>query len=521
MKPYFKMFLVLIFIILFCNNFSYSEQFESVKGLTATDVFSIVTIGRDHYTVFAGADSTLYKSRKDLDTWDAVFSVKGDESKINHLYFDSKASKLYIATNSGLLKGTFEGFSFEEIFRGRTSKQKNIHFVTTKRGMIYIGTEEGLFYSDKNNIQWEKYGEFPQDIEIFWISFSSNKKTYIATSLGVYEADKNFRHLNRVFYTQKLDISKSSQKVQQEEEYYAFLPQVILVSKNNSEKIYLGTTDGLFISYNGGNTWHRKFITALGRASIHSILQGKKDNIIYVASDKGFFRLNLETKEVTEYYKGLTTNKIHYAIKYKENFLLATNKGLFRSLQDRKIYKVTDRYKEYFKYEPTIREIRQAAIDYNNISSNKIYRWKEKVKKKAWLPELKVGADRNVTDLHYWDTTTASGKDAILRKGEDAVEWDVSLSWDLGDLIWNKDQTSIEIRSRLNTQLRIDLLEELNRIYFQRYRLKLELLSTPPQDAKKRLEKRLRIKELTAKLDSYTGGYFSRRCKELMMSEKK
>ncbi len=64
-------------------------------------------------------------------------------------------------------------------------------------------------------------------------------------------------------------------------------------------------------------------------------------------------------------------------------------------------------------------------------------------------------------------------------------------------------------------QLRDDILGEVNRVFFERRRLKLELILEPPQGLKERLNKQLRLEELTAGLDALTGGYFSRRLDEL------
>jgi hypothetical protein len=88
--------------------------------------------------------------------------------------------------------------------------------------------------------------------------------------------------------------------------------------------------------------------------------------------------------------------------------------------------------------------------------------------------------------------------------------WDINCSWDLGDLVWNNDQTSIDTRSKLMVELRNDIIDEITRLYFERRRIQVELLQNPPKDSVKCMEKELRIQELTANIDGMTGGYFSR-----------
>ena len=81
--------------------------------------------------------------------------------------------------------------------------------------------------------------------------------------------------------------------------------------------------------------------------------------------------------------------------------------------------------------------------------------------------------------------------------------------------IWNHYQDDIDTRSRLNTQLRLDILDEINRLYFERKRIKIDLLNNPPKESIDKIKKMMYLEELTAALDAYTGGFFSRRIEEL------
>ncbi|MBL7152028.1 MAG: hypothetical protein ISS89_05550 [Candidatus Omnitrophica bacterium] len=50
----------------------------------------------------------------------------------------------------------------------------------------------------------------------------------------------------------------------------------------------------------------------------------------------------------------------------------------------------------------------------------------------------------------------------------------------------------------------------MTKLYFERLRVKIELDELPIEAAKKRLQKELRLEELTASIDALTGGYFSK-----------
>lgn len=64
-------------------------------------------------------------------------------------------------------------------------------------------------------------------------------------------------------------------------------------------------------------------------------------------------------------------------------------------------------------------------------------------------------------------------------------------------------------------QLRDDVLNEVTRLYFERRRVQIEFLTSPPKEIATKLEKTLRLQELTAGIDALTGGYLSNRLRQV------
>lgn len=160
--------------------------------------------------------------------------------------------------------------------------------------------------------------------------------------------------------------------------------------------------------------------------------------------------------------------------------------------------------------EPSIQELHRAAIRYAEVSPDKIRNWRAQAAIKALLPEVSVGydkdIDRTIEAYNYGGKTTyTTGPD------DTSYGWDLSVKWDLGDLVYNDDQTSIDSRSKLMVQLRNDVLEQLNTAYFERKKLQKQLDKIPDKTSEAYLEREVRIEELTAQIDGLTGGYFSRR----------
>jgi len=157
-----------------------------------------------------------------------------------------------------------------------------------------------------------------------------------------------------------------------------------------------------------------------------------------------------------------------------------------------------------FKKEPSIEDVQQVALRYNEVHPEKIKRWRKNLKYRALFPDVNIDYDKTVT----YD----SGSD---RYYTGPYDWGVSLSWDLGDLIWNSYEDDVDTRSRLITQLRINILDDINTIYHERLRVKQELMSKSFKDESERFKKELRLRELTSALDGYTGGYFSKRLRQI------
>jgi hypothetical protein len=123
--------------------------------------------------------------------------------------------------------------------------------------------------------------------------------------------------------------------------------------------------------------------------------------------------------------------------------------------------------------------------------------------------------DNNRTiSQNIWGTYSSNSTPGRHYIGPDDVtkydnkNWSVSLTWELGDLIFSDDQTNIDVRSKLMVQLRDEILDEVTKLYFERIRVRAEIDNLSIEDRKKRFEKELKLKELTASLDALTGGYF-------------
>ncbi len=184
---------------------------------------------------------------------------------------------------------------------------------------------------------------------------------------------------------------------------------------------------------------------------------------------------------------------------------------------------------EYFADEPTVQEVQAAAVEYAAVHPDKMREWSKRAKYKAWLPTVSLDYKEDRDSWYRWTSEPSSTAGSAARphdeyeKGPHTYdrEWSAGLDWDLSDLIWNREQYDIEYRSQQMVKLRNDVLDEVTRTYFERRRLQIELLLSPPEDMKERMDQEMRIQELAGHIDAYTGGYFFRRLREAKEKKEK
>ena len=158
---------------------------------------------------------------------------------------------------------------------------------------------------------------------------------------------------------------------------------------------------------------------------------------------------------------------------------------------------------------PAITEVQEMAIEYAEVSPDKIKGWRDAARWKAILPRFSLSYSEDYND-NIEIYKAASSSYVVNGPRERGNDWGMGRAWDLSDLIWNGAQTSIDVRSKLMVQLRDDILEDVTRLYFERKRLINEVNSLKKENVQKLQSKLLRIEELTAYIDAYTGGGFSR-----------
>ena len=503
----------------------------SSGGITDSDLQTVAVSPDNADVVYTGSSNAVYKTTDGGKSWVEVLSFRGTGNSINSIAINPLNTKvIYAGTQDGLFRSKNKGTNWKRIFSGIGESRGSILHVAINPAnpeVIFAGTEAGLFRTDSGGSDWSKGRNLSSEAEVSFIAIDHSRPhiVYAATDRGLYKSTNSGIDWNRVLETNIPEDNggENTSNQVETEEASAIRAKIrgIVIDPANTGTIYVGTSEGLFVTEDSGLTWETVSSSGLISRDIHHLVISPADpDGVYAATSRGVFRYSKVSGAWSELYKGIASTDIrflaivHTVHNEHPTLWAATKRGVFKTvptmhdaIKNREVK--AEEVLSIFADEPSIKEIQKAAIRYAEVHPEKIEEWRKAASKKAWLPDLRVeyDKDKDWQSSDYFYSGTYRGDD--ITRGKD-WGWSISLTWELGDLIWNDDQTSIDTRSRLMVQLRDDVLNEVTRLYFERRRLQIDMLLSPPKEIKDRAEKELRLQELTADIDALTGFYLSR-----------
>lgn len=509
-----------IFVVLgVCKEVLAGEILWEEISRNAADLKTVLIDPDDPRVIYFGTEKGVLKTDDAGMNWRIVLSSIGQKTQVNHLTFAHQNKKtIYASTGNGLFSSDNQGKSWVRIFRGKNSLENECTTVSAFSCAVILGTKAGLFISPDNGRSWARVKGRLGESAILNIAYDFNNTDhiFIASLNGVYRSMDKGESWERIFIASPAENGnedKDEEDDRDETERFSGIRHVS-IDPNNADLVYLATAKGIYKSQDKGASWALFPENGLLGKEVKYLLISSR-SLLYAITESGIFEYDYHRwKELSLHLVGAGINSL--GLDNIGNIYAACDRGLFKSkIEDDDNSAGRDPIELYLQDEASIAEVQEAAIRYAEVEPGKIKRWREQAARKAWLPSVNVGLDRSTTDLWHWETgSTTKTEDDALRRGRDAVDWDIALSWDLSELIWSDAQTSIDVRSRLLVQLREDILDEVTKIYFERLRVKMELDNLSIEERKKRLDKQLRLRELTALLDGLTGGYFSGRAKK-------
>lgn len=499
---------ILIFILISLQLFAFSWQ-KQTDIFIDDEIISLAIDSNKSSIIYAASQNSVYKTVDKGKSWQKIYHIIKANKKINKIYMDPIiANAAYILTQDGLYQSKNQGKDWQRIFIGSSDLENDCLSIAKSRNVIYLGTKQGLFISQDSK-QWHKIsGQFLDSIiTSIIVDLQDQNVVYIACEKGVFISENDINNWKRIYVVYRSEIPSEDYN-----DYDGDVTDQILninsmvISTEPILKLYIATIRGLFFTDNKGKRWQK--ITNLGLPTVNiSSIAIHIDNEIFIATDKGIFRLfgnrweKINNSFIYDDFNDLSFDR-------NGVLWLAGKGGVFNiDINELNEFKDNDENSSknlnlditrLFIDEPTIGEVQKAAIEYAEVNINKIKTWRRQASLKALFPTISVGYDKSVYG-------SSSGAMAVGPR-----DWDIDLSWDVGELIWNSDQTSIDTRSRLTVQLRQDVLDQITHLYFERRRLLAQLFLSPPKTEEEKLYRNLEIEEITANIDGLTNGFFTK-----------
>ena len=521
------------------------EGWQRVLAPVTDPVRAIEVEAADPRHIWIGTRRGVWYSADGGSSAVPVFFLSGQNQQIRDMAWDQRRGVLYVAADGALYAGRLgpgAAKTWEQEFVVRDPEQDAVYAVLTAGPRVYLGTQDGLYIREGDQAVWRRdAGELGHQ-PIFALA-RGRDAVYAATADEVFRLGPDGQPIRRVFSASGVGVSvEAAEDADAESALVREGAIKALAGSPDQSRLVLADDRGIWSSRDRGETWQAQPGTGLAAADVRRLMilgdgPGTAGDGIIAATRRGVYRLHGAVWQPL--YQGLAVGAVDdIAALSGSRLWVGTDQGVYGyrlagagggeaedPAGDTALGAAAGAEPVVIHYaalraelpdEPTIQQVQELAIDYAEVSADKIRQWRALARRRAWLPDLSVGIDedRNITRSDsLWGTYTSGGQ---YYQGPDDktaynnMGWGVSLSWDLGDLVWSTDQTTIDSRSKMMVELREDILDQLTRLYFERRRIQVILLSRQGQVGPDTMDQQLRVEELTAMIDALTGGQFSR-----------
>lgn len=520
---------ITIFILMTIAATANAEWTRFSQGSGEADLRHVAIDPVSPAILFAAGEKVLYRSLDGAKTWKKAMSLTGKSHKINAVYIDPIENKnIYVSSTKGLYHSIDQGKHWRLIFKPAQDKRQTVYCAVRRPAdppSLWIGTAAGLFRRDLRSQEVLPVEGLP-NTQVYSVVFTNSDKTdvIIATDNGIYRSPDGMSRWERVEANigTPAETEGDTTLEQFDIEEFSTVPMFSqLVYWQAQDKFLAASSKGLLEAKADAASWTPIAGENLPDKKINGV--AVSSDTFYVATDRGVYRRDTRLGKFVSVSEGLDspdTRAILYD-KRGDRLIAATAKGLFRwqapeyPVMPQTVIEMQAPSKEEvlkkFTSEPSIMAVQKAAIEYAEVHPDKINNWRQAATKKALLPSLSLHGGEDINQNIDLDRGGTNDPDRFIQGPEEkSFDWYVTASWDLGDLVWNDDQTSIDTRSRLMVELREDVLNEVTHLYYERRRLQIEMTLSPAKDLPLQLEKEIRLSELTAQIDALTGGYFSK-----------
>lgn len=155
-------------------------------------------------------------------------------------------------------------------------------------GLLYVGSDDGLVHVSKDGgVSWQNISTtFPKDLWVSRVVASKHKKERVYVTLNGYRWD-DFKP----YVYQSDDYGQTWKSIEPIFESNAV--NVIVEDTVNPEILYLGTDNGLYVSFKNGKDW-QPFMNGLPQVAVHDlVIQTEAKDLIVGTHGRSIYKVNL------------------------------------------------------------------------------------------------------------------------------------------------------------------------------------------------------------------------------------
>lgn len=172
-------------------------------------------------------------------------------------------------------------------------------------GLLYVGSDDGLVHVSKDGgVSWQVISTtFPKDLWVSRVVASKHKKERVYVTLNGYRWD-DFKP----YVYQSDDYGQTWKSIEPTFESNAV--NVIVEDTVNPEILYLGTDNGLYVSFQSGKDW-QPFMNGLPPVAVHDlVIQTEAKDLIVGTHGRSIYKVNLSAVQQLNNEVLATTLKI-------------------------------------------------------------------------------------------------------------------------------------------------------------------------------------------------------------------
>lgn len=461
-----------------------------------------------------------------------MINTRGLEpTMVNHVAIHPTNPNIaYVGTGMGLFMTRDGGTGWVDGFNGRNPLERWVHFVAfdpSDTEKIWIGTRQGLLFSTDSGNRFQRVsGTQLSSLNTLWLEFHPKHPNivYAGSTNGVFRSDDGGRNWRWIFY---------------ETLPAANVIRGIALDPQDPDRVQLGTQDGMYRSPDGGKTWQRSGGFLFTSQWVTRVIADPVDSNHLICTTW----LNVwETFDWGQTWSAMYINDSDWSPRMV--MFDPQEKGVFWVVTSSEILKLTPtppkqpnpgsiaELRRQIASEPSLAVVMEATFRVHSVQMGWHIGKRINARYSHLLPNIHLFGGYVDYRLTGGIDSAELGSDIFPGGGlgggassglsviENTVSWKLPyygglLTWDLSSVLFHGEEPPYGRVFDQSNAIYNRLKYEVQRLFEERRRVLIQLITSPPQNVGALLTLRFRLEELTAHLNLMSGGLYESQLQQL------